>query len=301
MAKKISIIIACYNEERFVRENLSNLARLQESFPERFEVVVKDQNSTDSTVSIIQSEYPWVKLICGENDGLSKGYNIAYRSTESDYLLFLGMDAFPEENTLPVLLDYLEKNPDVGAATCKLVTADGSLDMDAHRAFPTPWNSFTKIFGLNRIFPHSTLFNGYFLPDANMEKPHEIDMCISHFFFVRRSVLDEINGFDEDFFLYGEDVDVCYRIKQAGWKILYLPQCSARHLKGGSVGVRKTTRRIVKKSLAHRLKMQKLSAKAMETFLKKHYLKKYPKILVYSMIISTRILGKVRVFLESFR
>jgi GT2 family glycosyltransferase len=203
--------------------------------------------------------------------------------------------------TIQGLADYFETHIDVGAATCKLVLADGSLDMDAHRAFPTPWISFTKIFGLNKLFPNSAFFNGYFMPDKNLNEPHEIDLLISHFMYTRKSLLEKLGGFDEQFFLYGEDVDICYRIKEAGWKIMYLPQWSAKHLKGASLGIRSTTRKQFKQPLAHRLKMQKLSAEAMELFLIKHYLKKYPKFLVYFMIFSTRILGKFRVFLESFR
>jgi len=140
--------------------------------------------------------------------GLSAAYNIGYKASAGDYLLFLGMDAFPERETLPEMVRYFEENPDVGAATCKLVLGDGSLDMDAHRAFPTPWLALSRILGLSNLFPKSRVFNGYFMPGEDMGHPHEIDLCISHFMLVRRKVLDEIGGFDEDFFLYGEDVDV---------------------------------------------------------------------------------------------
>ncbi len=211
------------------------------------------------------------------------------------------MDAFPEKGVVEGLAQYFDENPKIGAATCKLVLADGSLDMDAHRAFPTPWISFCKLLGLNKFFPSSARFNGYFMPDKDLNTPHEIDMCISHFMFARKSVLDQIGGFDEDFFLYGEDVDVCYRIKQTGWRIMYLPQWKTVHLKGGSVGIRKTTRKLAKKPLAHRLKMQKLSAQAMKIFIKKHYLEKYSWPLPQLMMLSADVLGFVRVISETFR
>ncbi len=299
--KKVSVVITTYNEKKFVNKCLDNLKKIKEiTYPE-LEVIVKDQSSTDGSREIIEKDYSWVNLIKGENVGLSKAYNKAYKMTDSPYILFLGMDAFPEPNTIPTLVEYFADHPKVGAATCKLVKGDGTLDMDAHRAFPTPWISLSKFLGLNKIFPKSKLFNNYFLPGENMEEPHEIDMCISHFLFVRRKVLDEIGGFDEDYFLYGEDVDVCYRVKQAGWKIMWLPQCQAIHMKGGSVGIRKTTRKKINKPLKHRLKMQRLSAEAMETFVKKHYMQKYPKPLVYLMIFSSRVLGKIRVFVESLK
>lgn len=299
--EKVTAVIATYNERSFVRKCLDNLRKIKDTTYPELEVIVKDQSSTDGSREIIEEDYPWVKLIKGNNDGLSKAYNLAYRQAGSKYILFLGMDAFPEPDSIKTLVSYFEENSKVGAATCRLVKADGTLDMDAHRAFPTPWISLTKFLGLNRLFPNSQVFNKYFLPGNDMNKPHEIDMCISHFMFVRKKVLDNIGGFDEDFFLYGEDVDVCYRIKEAGWKIMWLPQCQATHMKGGSVGIRKTTRAQVKKPLKHRLKMQKLSAEAMETFVKKHYMNKYPKPFVYLMIYSSRILGKIRVFIESLK
>ncbi|MBD3366180.1 glycosyltransferase [candidate division WWE3 bacterium] len=298
---KVTVIITTYNDGAFVSKCLNNLKKIKEASYSNLDVIVKDQNTTDGTKELIKQDYPWVTLIEGENVGLSKAYNTSYRQADSEYLLFLGMDAFPEENAIKTLVDYFEAHSKVGAATCKLVLEDGSLDMDAHRAFPTPWISLTKFLGLSKLFPHSPLFNGYFLPGKDMEKPHEIDMLISHFMFTRKSVLDEVGGFDEDYFLYGEDVDICYRIKEAGWRIMYLPQCQAIHAKGGGIGIRKTTRNRVKKPLKHRLKMQRLSAEAMETFLRKHYMEKYSKFLVHLMIFSSRLLGKLRVFMESFR
>jgi len=299
---KVSVVIASYNEERFVRNCLDNLKKIVDTNYQEIEVVVKNQGSTDNSPNIIQNEYPWVVFINGTNDGLSKGYNTAVKKTQGKYILFLGMDAIPDLDTIPNLCGYFEKkeNERVGVATCKIVTGDGSLDMDAHRGFPTPWTAFCKLFGLSTLFPTIPIFNKYFLVGNDLNKPHEIDLCISHFMFVRKDTLDEVGGFDEDFFLYGEDVDICYRIKQAGWKIMYLPQWKTLHWKGGSVGIRNTTRDLVKKPLEHRLKVQRLSTKAMELFLKKHYVNKYPKPLVYLMLLTSNILGKIRVLVESF-
>ncbi len=298
---RVSVIICAYNEIKFVEQCLSNLQKIRDTELNDLKVIVKDNASTDGTAEVVEQKFPWVKLIRGENKGLSYGYNIGYKASDTEFLLFLGMDAFPEAGTIPGLIEYFDKNEEVGASTCKLVLNDGSLDMDAHRGFPTPWISLTRLLGLHKIFPNSETFNGYFLPGRNMNEPHEIDLCISHFMFTRRKVLDQIDGFDEDFFLYGEDVDVCYRIKKAGWKLMYLPQFTAKHMKGGSVGIRKTTRDMVKKPLQHRLKMQRLTSEAMALFVKKHYMDKYPKLFVYLMLISSRLLGYLRVFVESLR
>jgi GT2 family glycosyltransferase len=299
--KDLTIIICSYNSAGQAPECLSNLQQIRQNYPAKLDVIVKDQASQDGTPDLISQKFPWVKIIKGQNTGLSSAYNTAYHQSQSEYLLFLGMDAFPELRSLQGIAEYFDRNPDVGAATCKLILEDGTLDMDAHRAFPTPWISLCKLTGLNKLFPKSKTFNGYFLPHKDLNTPHEIDMCISHFMFTRKSLLDDIGGFDEDFFLYGEDVDICYRIKQAGYKIMYLPQWKAKHLKGVTVGIRATTRNIAKKPLKHRLKMQTLTTDAMRTFIKKHYKKKYPWPLPQLMILSARLLGKIRVFIESFR
>ncbi|MBW6442020.1 glycosyltransferase family 2 protein [Patescibacteria group bacterium] len=298
---QLTIVIANYNEKNFVEDCLNNLYEIKQKELPDLKVVVKDQASTDGSAEIIKEKFPWVIFIGGDNGGLSKAYNLGYKATDTEYVLFLGMDAYPTTNSLSEIMEYFEKNSDVGAATCKVVQKDGSLDMDAHRSFPTPWVSLTRLLGLGKIFPRSNLFNHYFLPGENMNEPHEIDLCISHYMFIRRKVLDEINGFDEDFFLYGEDVDVCYRIKQVGWKIMYLPQWECLHLKGGSIGIRKTTRDIVKRPLEHRLKMQKLSTEAMQLFVEKHYKDKYPPLIIKGTYLASSILGKIRVFMESLK
>jgi GT2 family glycosyltransferase len=199
--KEVTVVICTYNEAKFIDDCLSNLKTISETTFPGLKVIVKDQSSTDESRELIKSKYPWVKLIEGSNDGLSKGYNIGYKAADTDYLLFLGMDARPAANTVPGLVAYFENHPEVGAATVKLVLGDGSLDMDAHRAFPTPWISLTKFLFLDKVFPKSKIFNGYFMPDKDLTQPHEIDLCISHFMFTRKSFLDKLGGFDEDFFL----------------------------------------------------------------------------------------------------
>lgn len=295
--KKVSFIICSYNEITFAKDCLTNLINI---YP-NMEIIVKDNGSTDGVVEVIERNFTNVKLIKGENVGLSKAYNIATQEAKGDYFIYMGMDAFPNKEGIKGLMDYMENSPSVGAATTKLVLKDGSIDMDAHRAFPTPWIALTRFSGLAKLFPRSPFFNGYFLPQYDLTKPHEIDLCISHFMIVRKKAFESINGFGEDFFLYGEDVDFCYRIKQAGWKIMYLPQWQTGHYKGGSVGIRKTTRNIVKKPLAHRLKMQKLSTDAMARFMKKHYSEKYPKPVLWAVYAAIFLMGRVRVLIESFK
>lgn len=298
MSKKVSVIICAYNEKKFVKECLDNL---KDSY-RNLEVIVKNNGSTDGTTELIKKEYPWVKYIDGQNDGLSKGYNIGVNHASGDYYMFLGMDARPEKGSIDYLVKYMEDNPKVGLATLKLVLKDGNIDIDCHRAFPTPLNSIMKFSGLGKLFPKSKFFNGFFLPHLDFETEHEIDHCISHFMFVRKEAYESVGGFDEDYFLWGEDIDFCYRLKiHEGWKIMYLPGKTCLHWKGGAIGIRNTTRHLEQKPLKHRLKMQKMSTQAMTMFMKKHYMDKYPRPLLYLMFFAADMMGRLRVFMESLR
>ena len=295
--KKVSIILSNYNEQRFMGRCLGGL---KDIYP-NMEVILKNQGSTDNSIEYLKENFPWVKVIDGANDGLSKGYNMCVSQATGDYYLFLGMDAFPTKEGIQFLVDYMEEHPDVGMSTLKLVLEDGNMDVDCNRAFPTPWNSIMKFSGLGKVFPKSQFFNGFFLPKEDVSKPHEIDHCISHFMFCRKEAYNSINGYDEDYFLWGEDIDFCYRLKAEGWKIMYLPQYTCTHLKGGAIGIRNTTRHLDQKPLEHRLRMQKLSTEAMEMFMRKHYMEKYPKFILYPMFFATRMLGKFRVYMETKR
>ncbi len=297
----LSIVLCAYNDADYIRDCLDNLQTIRDRVDFPLEVIIKNQESPKDSSTIIREEYPWVNLIDGPNVGLSVAYNLGWQQAKYDYVLFLGTDAFPSAPGLTSLMHYFDSHEDVGAGTCKLVLPSGDLDMDAHRAFPTPWVSVMRLLGLGKLFPKSVLFNAYFLPRAYMTQIHDIDVLISHFMFVRRSVLEAISGFDEDYFLYGEDVDICYRIKARGWRILYFPNCEVLHLKGASIGVRNTTRKVYKRPLASRVRVRKYSTQAMELFLRKHYLSKYPKIYVYSMIYATRFLSWIRILGEYLR
>lgn len=288
--KKLSVIIVNYNTENFLRECIDNLVG---KYP-NMEVIVVDNDSRDGSAEMVEKEFNWVKLIKSENKGLAHGSNLGLRAATGDYILYLGTDAYPQRNTLVGMVEYMENNPDVGAATCKLVLRDGSLDMDAHRGFPTPWAALTHFAKLNRIFPNSVLFNQYFLGAENLDIPHEIDLCIAHFMLLRKSVMQEIGNWDEDFFVYGEDVDYCYRIKQAGWKIMYLPQWQATHYKGVGVGVRRETRDITKASEETKKNMQKQTTHAMKLFYAKHYKDKYPFFITGFVLFGIFLLNKLR-------
>lgn len=288
----VSVIIVSYNTCDLLKSCLKNLYALEEAD----EIIVVDNASSDVSPQLIRERFPDVRLIeLPENRGLTVASNIGLREAQGDFLLYLGSDAYPKANVIHGLRHYMQENADVGIVTAKLVLRNGDLDMDAHRGFPTPWASFTHFSGLNKIFRASKLFNQYFLGYLPMEEAHEIDLCISHFMFVRKGIFDDIKGWDEDFFLYGEDVDLCYRTKEAGYKIMYLPQFEVTHYKGASIGIRSQTDDITKASTETKLLAAQQSTRAMMLFYTKHMAKHYPGFFNFFMESMIRLLGVLRV------
>lgn len=299
--KKVSIIITNTNTGHILEKNLENLKELLDK-GQNLEVIVSDNESNDGSADMIKEKFPWVILNSTPNYGLANGCRIGAASATGDYLLFLGEDGFPRESTCPGLVDYMEANPDVGLATARLVLRDGSPDMDVHRRFPTPWSSFARLFMLSKIFPKSKTFNGYFMIDQDHTKEHEIEMCITHFMFIPRKVYDEIGGYDaENYFVFGEDADICYRIRKAGYKLMYLPQFEAGHYKGASFGTRKSSQDVSVKSLAWKNFIHLNSTRAMRVFVNKFYKNKYPAPLLWFMKFGSYALQAQRQSTEFFK
>ncbi|MCX6783808.1 MAG: glycosyltransferase family 2 protein [candidate division WWE3 bacterium] len=271
----ISIVIVNYNTREILLKCLENLQKVS---PEA-QVIVVDNGSSDGSADAVASKFSEVSLIRSTNVGLSAGYNLGLVQATGDFVLLLGTDAFPESSTLPYLVNFMNENPKAGLVTCRLVLRSGQTDWDAHRGFPTPWVAIFHFLYLDRLFATSKLFNGYTQKYQDLTKTHEIDLCISHFMLIRRQTLIEVGPFDENFFVFGEDVDFCYRVKAAGWKIFYVPEVTAVHYKGASVGVRKETADITQASKETRLRMTKSASEAQQQFYKKHLASKYPKLL----------------------
>jgi GT2 family glycosyltransferase len=287
----VSVIIVSYNTCSLLQACLQNLHTLHEAT----EIIVVDNASSDGSVHLVQSKFPAVKLIAlSTNRGLTVASNVGLDAATGEYILYLGSDAYPNAGVIQGIMDYMEQHPEVGIATAELRMRDGNLDMDAHRGFPTPWASLTHFSGLNRLFPKSGRFNQYFLGDRDLTQPHEIDLCISHFLFTRRSLFTRIGKWDEDFFLYGEDVDFCYRAKAAGYKIMYLPQFTVTHYKGASVGIRKQTSDIAQVSTETKLRVTQLTTKAMLLFYQKHLDQHYPWLVNTFVLTAIRLLGALR-------
>lgn len=257
----LSILIVNYNTRELTLDALRSVYRSQTNYT--FEVILIDNHSTDGSVEAIKEEFSQVKIIENqENVGFAKANNQGIRRAAGRYILLLNSDTIIQPDTLEIMLRFMDQHPNIGASGCKVVLPDGSLDKACRRGFPTPSASFYYAFGLAKLFPHVPKFNQYQLSYLDPDDDYPVDCLVGAFMLVRREVIDHVGMLDEDFFMYGEDVDWCYRIKKAGWEIYYYPKTSIIHYKGA--GKKRKSRKVVYEF--HR---------AMILFHRKHYQKSY--------------------------
>lgn len=244
---KLSIVIVNYNVRTYLEQCLQSVAKALEGI--EGEVFVVDNHSDDDSVETVKTQYPWVRLIeNSENIGFARANNIAIRQSTGDYVLLLNPDTVVGEQTLREVLRFMEAHQKAGGAGVMMHNADGSLAPESRRALPTPWVSCLKMLGLTKR---------YYMSHLSWDKPGRIDVISGAFCFLRKKALDEIGLLDEDFFMYGEDIDLSYRLLKGGWENWYLPYPIV-HYKGKST--QKSDYRYVH-----------IFYKAMLIFFRKHY------------------------------
>lgn len=230
---KLSVIIVNYNVRVFLENALVSACKAMNGI--EGEVIVVDNASDDGSVEMVRQKFPRVTLLPNKtNTGFAAANNLAMKQSSGEYILLLNPDTIVQEDTFRVMIDFLEQHPKTGLAGCKILNPDGTLQLACRRSFPTPWVAFTKIIGLSALFPHSRLFSKYNLEYLDPDLSYEVDAVSGSFMFLRRNVLDEVGGLDEQFFMYGEDLDWCYRITQAGWDVHYVHSTQIIHYKGQS-------------------------------------------------------------------
>ncbi len=285
----LSIIIVSYNTKDFLRKCLESLQK-NLSKKLKVEIIVVDNNSSDDSTDMVKEKFPDVMLIANkENLGFSKANNLGIEKSAGKYVLFLNPDTEVPQNTVEELLNFMDGHQDCAASTGKVVMPNGELDDAAHRGFPTPWNAITHFSGLSKVFPKSKLFTGYSLGWMDIDSVHEIDACAGAFMLVRREGGKEVQWWDEDFFWYGEDLDFCYRLKQKGWKIYYVPAVSILHYKGVSGGIKKHSQGISTASKETKIRATKARFQAMRIFYRKHYVQKYSQLLTWFIMQGVNI------------
>ena len=253
---KVSVVIVSYNVSHYLLQCLDSIKSALRGI--EGEIIVIDNHSRDDSVSLVRRCHPEATVIESlHNLGFAKANNIAIRQTKGDYVLLVNPDTLIEENTIKDVVNFLDDNQHAGAAGLMMVNADGTPAPESRRAVPTPMTAFYKFSGLCSMFPKSRRFGKYYLGFLPWDSPQRIEVVSGAFCMVRRTTLDAIGLLDEDYFMYGEDIDLSCRILKAGYENWYLPSRIV-HYKGESTQ---------KSSFAH----VHVFYRAMLIFIRKHY------------------------------
>ena len=232
----ISVIIVNYNVKELLEQCVKSIFSASSNL--KVEVIVVDNNSFDGSVEFLKQKFPGnaqLKIIESPiNLGFAKANNLGAKEAKGEYLLILNPDTILQEDTLERSLEFYKANKEIGALTCKLILPNGKLDLACRRSFPTPSVAVYRILGLSRIFPKSKLFGKYNLTYLDENDTYEVDAIVGAYMLIKKDIYEKVKGFDEDYFMYGEDLDLCFRIKKAGYKIYYYPETSIIHYKGES-------------------------------------------------------------------
>ena len=291
----LSVIVVSYNTRQLLDDCLASLFSA-ESPAGGMEVVVVDNASADGSVAMVAAKYPRVVLLsCQDNLGFSAANNRGSAAASGDYLLFLNSDTVVGKTSLTQPLDYMRRNPQTGALTVRLVYPNGERDPDNHRGFPTPWNALCHFTGLSRLFPNDPRFNGYFRNYEDFTAVHAVPVIAGSYMMMPRSLDRRLGGWDETYFFYGEDIDYCYRIHQAGLEIIYYPLVEVLHYKGASSGLRKESADIARPPKETRVRVARESVRAMQVFYQKFYKDKYPRIVTALVLAGIRLRGWLRI------
>jgi len=257
----VSVVIPSYNTRELIEQALRTVEAASEGL--QVEVFVVDNASHDGSPDMVRERFPATRLICNEaNLGFAAANNQAFREATGRYVLLLNSDTIVRPDTLRVLVQFLDAHPDAAAAGCRILNPDGTLQLESRRGFPTPMAALYKLCGLSRLFPRSRRFGHYNLTYLDPGQVTEVDALSGSCMMVRRQVLDEVGLLDEAYFMYGEDLDWCYRMRQAGWRIYYVPETEIIHFKGES-------------GRPEPMRIQFRKSRAMAIFVQKHMRERY--------------------------
>ena len=220
---KLSVVIVNYNVRQYLTACLDSVAIALDGI--EGEVFVVDNNSSDDSVDFVSRHYPWVHLINNkENLGFSKANNIAIRQSVGEYVLLLNPDTLVDKETFKGVLQFMDLHPEAGGAGVKMYNGDGTVAPESRRAVPTPFVAARKMLGFTK---------SYYMSYLSWDEAAQIQVVSGAFFMIRRKALEQVGLLDEDFFMYGEDIDLSYRLLKGGWQNWYLPY-SIIHYKGQS-------------------------------------------------------------------
>lgn len=292
----LSVVIPSFNTRELLQQCLESIKKTENGSFE-IETIVVDNASTDRSVEMVKEFFPDVVVIHNKkNLGFAKASNQGWRKSRGKFVLFLNSDTVVGKTDFKNVLSWLMKQTDrVGGVSGKLTLRSGKPDPDCHRGFPTPWNSICFFLGLEKLFPTLKIFSGYHQGWKDLNTIHEIDSGCGAFLVVKRDVLEKLGGYDESYFFYGEDIDLCYRIKEEGYKIYFYPHIKAIHYKGASSGLRKETQDVARPSRESLMQATRGSINAWKRFYNKFYKLKYPKIVTSLILLAIEVKGLIRI------
>lgn len=269
----LSISIVNYNNKECLAACLDSI--YSHTPDVSFEVTVVDNGSADGSTELVRRAYPQVRIIeNSENRGFVKANNQGIRVSQGLYLLSLNNDTIIQNGTLAGLVRFMQEHPDVGVCGPKVLNQDGTFQRQCRRSFPTISSSLSYFLKLHKLFPQNEFFGQYLMTHWDCDKAGEVDSVSGCCLMVRREVVEKVGVLDENFIMYGDDLDWCYRIKQAGWKVCYVPAVQIVHIGGQS------SRRLSRRCIV-------LFYRAMAVFYRKHYASRHTFIvnsLVYAGI-----------------
>jgi len=287
----LSIIIVNYRTYELTKNAIKSVL---ETVKSSYEIFVVDNDSQDGSYEKFKSSFDSeianekLKLIANDsNQGFSSANNIAIKKSKGNFILLLNSDTIVEEGSIDNLLDYIKNHDNIGAIGPKILLPNGNLDEAAKRSFPNPKNSFYKLFGFSKINKNSE-DNNYNLDDLDSDGIYEVDSLVGAFMLVKKEIINQIGLLDEDYFMYGEDIDWCYRIKEAGWKVIYYGKAEIIHYKGSS-------------SKKQKSKLIYEFHRSMYLFYNKHYKNKYSFLTKLSVYLGIFVLLMIKLFLNIFK
>jgi hypothetical protein len=227
----VSAIVVTHNAAAWIERSLESLAGTGA------EVIVVDNASTDGTPGLVREKFPDARLMEQENKGFGAGNNAGMRAASGRYYLLLNPDAWLTEGALDKLVAFADEHPEAAVVGPRLLNPDGSLQRSV-RGYPSPWRIATEYFFLRKLGPRTHALNAFFGEQFDHESVREAEYLFGACMLVRREAVDEVGGFDEDFFLMSEEVDWCYRFREAGWKVLFYPGAEVFHVVGASLNPR---------------------------------------------------------------
>ena len=232
---KLSIVIVSYNVKDYLRQCLRSIYR-SDLNDDSFEVIIIDNDSHDGTVEDLSKDFKEVKFKKNnKNYGFSKAVNMGINMAKGKFICILNPDIIIQENTFSSLIKFYEEKDNIGCVGPKILNSDGSIQHSCKRSFPTPLNAISRLLGLDKLFPKSKIFGKYNLTYLDINKIHKVDSISGAFMLFHKKIINKIGLFDEDFFMFGEDIDFCHRIKDSGYDNYYNPKTEIIHYKGESV------------------------------------------------------------------